>query len=40
MSKTSKDLRKINVLADFWRQRAFRKLAKWLVGALVVGSKA
>ena len=26
-------------LADFRRQRAFRKLAKWLLGGLVVGFK-
>ena len=25
--------------ADFWRQRAFRRLAKWLFGVLVVGLK-
>ena len=27
-------------LADFRRQRAFRKLAKWLLGGLVVSLKA
>ena len=27
-------------LADVWRQRAFRKLAKWLSGGLAVGLKA
>ena len=27
-------------LADFRRQRAFRKLGKWLFGGLVVGLKA
>ena len=27
-------------LADFWRQRAFRKLAEWLCGGLLAGLKA
>ena len=27
------------LLVDFWKQRAFRKLAKWLFGGLVVGWK-
>ena len=27
------------LLADFWRQQAFTKLAKWLLGGLVVGLK-
>ena len=26
-------------LADFWRQRAFRRLAKWLFGGVFVGLK-
>ena len=38
--KHQKTLGKSMFLAEFWRQRAFRKLAKWLFGGLLVGLKA
>ena len=38
--KHQKTYGKSMFLADFWRQRAFRKLAKWLFGGLLVGLKA
>ena len=38
--KKQKTLGKSMFLAEFWRQRAFRKLAKWLFGGLLVGLKA
>ena len=38
--KLSKPIVKSMFLAEFWRQRAFRKLAKRLFGGLLVGLKA
>ena len=37
--KPLKNNGKSRFLADSWRQQAFRKLAKWLLGGLVVGLK-